>query len=239
MPHADPTPLVSCIMPTADRRAFVPHAVEYFLRQDYAPRELIVVDDGDEPVADLLPTDTRIRYVRLEDKLPVGAKRNLACKAARGQIIAHWDDDDWHAPHRLSYQIETMQRTGALLCGINRLLFYDVRSGRGWQYVYPQDQRLWLSGSTLCYRRAYWAAHPFARINVGEDARFVWAAAPEQMTALPDSTFHIGIIHAHNVSPKRADNEYWSPFPGAQLRKLFGADWPRYAPPSSKRTRRR
>jgi len=28
-------PLISCIMPTADRRGFVPQAIGYFLRQDY------------------------------------------------------------------------------------------------------------------------------------------------------------------------------------------------------------
>jgi hypothetical protein len=28
-------PLVSCIMPTADRRAFAPGAIGYFLRQGY------------------------------------------------------------------------------------------------------------------------------------------------------------------------------------------------------------
>jgi len=32
-------------MPTADRRAFVPQAIRYFLRQDYGNRELIVLDD--------------------------------------------------------------------------------------------------------------------------------------------------------------------------------------------------
>ncbi|MFL6210654.1 MAG: glycosyltransferase [Pyrinomonadaceae bacterium] len=217
-------------MPTANRRAFVALAVEYFLRQDYAHCELLIVDDGDEAVSDLLPRDERIRYVRLRERLTVGAKRNLACEQARGEIIAHWDDDDWHAPHRLSYQVEALLRTNAQVCGINRLLFYDVRDGRGWQYAYPASQRLWLSGSTLCYRREFWAAHRFAGVNVGEDARFVWAGQAEQMTVLPDSTFHVGIIHAHNVSPKQTGHAYWSSYPVEQLRELFGRDWPLYAP---------
>ncbi len=224
------SPLISCIMPTADRRAFVAQAIEYFLRQDYEHKELIVVDDGDDAIGDLLPQDERVRYVRLREKLTVGAKRNLACEQARGQIIAHWDDDDWHAPHRLSYQVEALLRTGAQVCGINRLLFYDVRDGRGWQYVYPDNQRLWLSGSTLCYRREFWAANRFAGVNVGEDARFVWAGQPAQMTVLPDPTFHVGLIHPHNVSPKQTGGAYWSPYPVEHLRALFGKDWPRYAP---------
>jgi glycosyltransferase involved in cell wall biosynthesis len=59
-------PLVSCLMPTADRRSFVPIAVDAFLRQDYGPSELIVLDDGADPISDLLPNDQRIRYVRTE-----------------------------------------------------------------------------------------------------------------------------------------------------------------------------
>ena len=38
-------PLVSCIMPTADRRRFVPRAVHQFLAQDYPNKELVILDD--------------------------------------------------------------------------------------------------------------------------------------------------------------------------------------------------
>src|SRR5262245_27908583 len=94
-------PLVSCIMPTRDRRPFVGRAVAQFLAQDYAPRELVVVDDGTDPIADLLPPDPRIRPIRLPRRLSIGAKRNLACQASRGVVVAHWDDDDWMADWRL------------------------------------------------------------------------------------------------------------------------------------------
>lgn len=225
----DDQAFVSCIMPTANRREFVARAVEYFLRQDYEPRELLVLDDGDDAVADLMPADERVRYVRLSEKLTVGAKRNLACEQARGELIAHWDDDDWHAPRRLSYQVSELLRTGAQLCGINRLLFYDVRDGRGWQYTYPAGHKLWLSGSTLCYRREFWAGNRFAGINVGEDARFVWAGRADRMTVLTDATFHVGIIHSNNVSPKQTGRAYWQPYPVERLKELFDSDWTRYA----------
>src|SRR5690606_21807539 len=70
-------PLVSCIMPTYNRRAFAPLALEYFRRQTYPDRELIVVDDGSDPVGDVVDswaTDAgaangsrgvSVRYVRL------------------------------------------------------------------------------------------------------------------------------------------------------------------------------
>ena len=50
MEHNPPT-LVSCIMPTASRRRFVPLAIRYFLSQDYPNKELLILDDGDDSVA--------------------------------------------------------------------------------------------------------------------------------------------------------------------------------------------
>jgi glycosyltransferase involved in cell wall biosynthesis len=220
-----PQPLVSGIMPTANRRAFVPRAIDYFLRQDYQPKELIIVDDGSDPIGDLLPADERIRYVRLSTTMTVGAKRNLACERARGEVIAHWDDDDWHASHRLRYQVEALLRSGADVCGLTTLLFYDVRTGRAWRYVYPVGQRFWLSGSTLCYRRAFWARHRFANINVGEDAQFIWSSRPTRTAVLSDPTFHVGIIHGHNTAPKRTEGPYWHPHTVEEIRRLLGEDW--------------
>jgi ADP-heptose:LPS heptosyltransferase/2-polyprenyl-3-methyl-5-hydroxy-6-metoxy-1,4-benzoquinol methylase len=226
---AAPQPLVSCIMPTHNRRALVRQAIRYFLRQDYEPKELIVVDDGTDAVGELMPDEGRVRYVRLSQRMSVGAKRNLACEQARGEIIAHWDDDDWHAPRRLRYQVEALVREGTEVCGIQQLLFFDAAAQRAWRYVYPPTQRFWLAGSTLCYRRDFWARNRFADVNVGEDARFVWNGRPERMTVLPDHTFHVGLIHAHNVSRKQTAGVYWRPEPFAEIRRLLGADWQFYA----------
>jgi glycosyltransferase involved in cell wall biosynthesis len=48
-------------MPTRNRRRFVSQAIGYFLRQDYPNKELVVVDDGEDAVANLIPPDCRIR----------------------------------------------------------------------------------------------------------------------------------------------------------------------------------
>ena len=40
-------PLVSCIMPTRGWPEFVRQAIGYFLRQDYAERELVIVHESD------------------------------------------------------------------------------------------------------------------------------------------------------------------------------------------------
>jgi hypothetical protein len=54
-------PGVTCIMPTADRRAFVPAAIAGFLAQTFEQAELLVLDNGRESVADLVPAHPRTR----------------------------------------------------------------------------------------------------------------------------------------------------------------------------------
>ena len=224
-PPADGWPLVSCIMPTWNRRRFVPDAIQYFLRQDFPNKELVIVDDGDDDLAALIPTDSRIKYERISSRMTVGAKRNLACERAAGALIAHWDDDDWHAPRRLRCQVEALLEAKADLCGLKTILYYDARSGKAWRYAYPEGQHPWLSGNSLLYTRDFWARRRFPETNVGEDAQFVWGADPGRMVTLHDFTVHVGLIHDQNVAPKPIGGRGWQPHPVEEIRQLLGDDW--------------
>jgi glycosyltransferase involved in cell wall biosynthesis len=216
-------------MPTYNRRPYVTKAVEYFLRQSYTNCELIVVDDGSDAVSDLMPDDERVRYVRMTAKATVGAKRNLACEQARGDLVVHWDDDDWIASWRLAYQVEQMIRSDAELCGLDKPLFYDPRTDQAWEYVYPRGGKFWVAGSTLCYTRTFWRRAPFLNINVGEDTRFVWGALARRMVALENQNLFVGIIHPSNTSVKRTtDARYRARSPG-EIRELLGEDLRFYA----------
>jgi len=210
-----PQPVVSCVMPTADRRAFVPTAIARFLAQDFAPRELIILDDGADAVADLVPRDPRIRYVRLEPGRSLGDKRNLGCQMARGELIAHWDDDDWMADWRLSYQVNALRNATHDVCGLNSLVFFEPATGRAWRYRY-RGRRAWVAGGTLLYRRTLWQRRPFAHVDEGEDSRFVWGTAPDRVLPLPDDRFYVAFIHAANTSPKRTGGSRWQAIPSAE-----------------------
>lgn len=223
------TPLVSCIMPTADRPLFVPQAIRYFLAQDYPQAELIVVDAGETPVADLIPDDERIRYERTDSGLSLGALRNLACELAQGQIIAHWDDDVWQAPARLSYQVTALLHRQVALCGINNELHLDLTTGQAWHSTRPPGERPWLAGSSLCYLRTFWQVNPFPDLNLGEDIQFVRRAGARQLLALESVTFLVDMIHGDNTSPKTPESPHWFPYPVDRIRALLGDDWAFYA----------
>jgi glycosyltransferase involved in cell wall biosynthesis len=217
-------PLVSAIMPTMDRRRFVAQSIHYFLRQDYPATELIILDDGHDPVQDLIPDDPRVVYRRLSQRVVLGAKRNLACDLSRGSIIAHWDDDDWQAPDRLSIQVGRMLRSGSDLCGSRAIHYYDPSTGRAFRYAWPAGGRIWAAGPTLCYSRDLWLSSPFPEIATGEDSRFVWSRSVRSMCDISDTDSVVAIIHPNNTVMKAVHGSNWSQVPSARIEQLFGTD---------------
>jgi len=104
-----PTPLISCLMVTRDRARFAARALRCLAAQTWRPVELVVVDDGDQDYTPMLAEFEGafpIRYIK-ERPLPgrrLGELRNLALDAARGELCAQWDDDEWYHPERLAVQ---------------------------------------------------------------------------------------------------------------------------------------
>ena len=217
-------PLVSCIMPTYNRRSFVPQAIRCFLRQDYPNRELLVIDDGTEPVADCVPESDRVRYVRLSQKLTIGAKRNLACEQARGEFIVHWDDDDWYPPWRLRRQVAALVERGGDLCGTSQVSYYNPATDQAWEYRYGAAGAAWVAGNTLAYRKSFWQRNKFPNIQVGEDSRFVWNSANRVICDLREPSLCVGMVHSGNTSRKETGGVYWHAMPSEPLRQLLGDD---------------
>jgi glycosyltransferase involved in cell wall biosynthesis len=218
-------PLVTCIMPTCDRHQFALGAIRYLLRQDYPNLEIVIVDDGAAAVAPLLPQDSRFRLIRLPGKKNVGAKRNIACAAARGEFIIHWDDDDWYPSDRVTRQIEALREGHADICGTSTLFYHDARSGPAWRYCYKGSGRAWVAGNTLAYRRSCWTVHPFPEIQVGEDSRFVWADPRAKLRDLNDPNLCVARIHANNTSLKVLTGACWQPCAVVQIESLLGHEW--------------
>lgn len=221
------TPLVSCVLPTANRRRFVAQAIRYFQAQDYPERELLVMDDGDDAVEDLVPDDPRIRYVRAPKGRTLGAKRNDCVEQSRGDLILHWDDDDWMAPHRIRYQVGALLARSAEVCGLSQMLFFDPAARQTWLYDYPDQDRPWIAGGSLLYTKAFWRRAPFPDVQVASDTTFVWSQSLERAAIVPDYRFYVAIIHSRNTSPKHTDMDYWTPWT-ANVAALMGEDYAFY-----------
>jgi glycosyltransferase involved in cell wall biosynthesis len=198
-------PLVSCIMPTFNRRPFVPLALESFRRQDYPAKELIVVDDGADPVRDLVEGAAGVRYLRLPARASIGEKRNLACAAAQGAIIAHWDDDDWYAPNRLRHQIAPLLSEQADLTGLENSYLLELPEVRFWLTRAGLHARMFtgdVHGGTLVYwKRLISEGLRYPAINLAEDAALIYAAlrARKRLSRLPNRGVFVYVRHGRNA----------------------------------------
>src|SRR3712207_660099 len=79
-------PLVSLIVTTRDRPAFLPIVLACCRDQTVTCTEIIIVDDGDNaPVDPQLAASLGARVIRAEPGTPIGTKLNLGIVAARGE----------------------------------------------------------------------------------------------------------------------------------------------------------
>lgn len=104
-------PLVSVIVPTFNRAALLPRALDSIVAQTFSDWEIVLVDDGstDETgeVANRYAHELgeRFQYVRRANTGCCGA-RNDGISRARGSFVAFLDSDDEFLPEKLERQLE-------------------------------------------------------------------------------------------------------------------------------------
>ena len=102
-------PRVTVAIPTHNRADLVVEALDSVLAQEYADREVVVVDNGstDETEQRLTPYLDRIHYVRQENRGRAGS-RNRALAEASGEFVAFLDSDDLWLPGKLERQVAAL-----------------------------------------------------------------------------------------------------------------------------------
>jgi hypothetical protein len=120
-------PLVSICTPTFNRRPFFPFIIKCFENQDYPKDRLewIIIDDGTDPIEDLVAGVPQVKYFGYKKKMSLGEKRNLMHEKATGSILVYMDDDDYYPPCRVSHAVETLEKNPRALCaGSSEMYIY-------------------------------------------------------------------------------------------------------------------
>lgn len=215
--------LVTCLCLTRDRREWLPKALDCFARQTYPHKQLLIVADKPSDWVAVLAAPLAFGAgdsIRVIETGPqcVGVKRNMGCADALGDVIAHWDDDDYSAPGRLADQVGRLESSGKAVTGYHSMKFTD---GRSW-WFYPGEPRGFALGTSLCYRRAWWHEHQFQEINCGQDEEFGRAAARAgQLEVAGDLDLMYATIHPGNTSPRALSAPCWHPLPGFERQEAL------------------
>jgi len=106
-----PAPLVSVVIPAYNAAWCVGKAIDSVLAQDFRDFEVIVVNDGStDDTASVLAAYGDAVCVVSQANRGMSAARNAGILAARGELIAFLDADDWWLAGKLRRQVELMQR---------------------------------------------------------------------------------------------------------------------------------
>jgi len=177
---------VSVIIPTYNRKAFLPEAIDSVLNQTYRDIEIIVVDDGStDGTGDLLKErygDT-IRYYYKANGGCASA-RNAGIKISEGEYIAFLDSDDMFLPEKLEDQaavLDSHRNVGLVysdsyaLAGKEMKLSHSIRPDKNRLIALPLFMTTFLANGSFLVRRECIekAGYYSERLRYNEDTDFL------------------------------------------------------------------
>lgn len=154
-------PLVSVILPTFDRPAYLAAAIESVLAQSVGRHELLVVDNGtlDATAGVVARYGERARYLRMPTR-GIAHARNAGVAAASGDFLAFLDDDDLWLPGKTELQLRAFAERpelDAVYGHMRQFLCPDVDPGELERFRHLDGQVLPApSAPSVLLRRAAW-----------------------------------------------------------------------------------
>ena len=110
---AEEVPLVTIITPTYNRREYLQSMLESIAAQSYPRIESVIVNDGGEPVDDIVAKFPFARCITAETNAGALNACKIGLDAARGDYIGLLPDDDWLFPDHVERIMAAILRSGA------------------------------------------------------------------------------------------------------------------------------
>ncbi len=130
-------PKVSVCTPTFNRRPFIPIIIKCFNNQTYPKHllEWIIIDDGTDPIEDLVKDHPNVKYFKYDKKMTLGKKRNLMHEKSTGSILVYMDDDDYYPPTRVSHAVDVLIKNPKADCaGSSEIYIYFKHIEKMYQF---------------------------------------------------------------------------------------------------------
>lgn len=214
-----PAPLVAAVMITGKDPARVPMAlaaIEQFKRQTYQNKILIIVNDGEWKVDWEVLTIGRLwntpgthdvdQYhggilMLFADKgQTLGDLRNIGLAEAENQkadFVIQWDDDDYHHPNRIMYQMAGAAAGHCTL--LTNQIRYNMLNNTAFNFRWRYKSSPAIPG-TILYPIKLYARYP--SISKGEDEEFILDHFQGRCVCLDNASkpeLYIRMVHGTNT----------------------------------------
>ncbi len=205
-------PFVSVVTPTYNRRRFIPYLIECYKAQTYPHKrmEWIILDDGQDKVGDLFEeaakTIPNIRYLTLNEKLNIGAKRNRMNDEAKGEIIVAMDDDDYYPPERVETVVKAFKKQPKIeLAGSTVIYMYYTDIHQIYR-LGPYNDRHATNG-TMGWRASYAKTHRYDENVTHAEERSFLDDYKNPMIQLDPYKVMLVLSHSENTFDKKKMRE--------------------------------
>ena len=169
---------ISVVTPVRGREKFIPQLLECVNSQTIKA-ELVIVDNSRTPQT--FPEYVKSIYVG-HRQFPTGVLRNFCAEQATGDIIVHFDSDDYYDPKYLQESLDFLVASGKQVAGCHSILFWDCRKQTAHRFIYQRD-RAYACGASMIYFRDWWKDHKFSEKSIGEDTALCDVAREENQLA--------------------------------------------------------
>ena len=205
-------PFVSIITPTYNRRNFYKLTVGNFMNINYPKDKLewIVVDDGTDKVKDIfentpeLKNDPRIKYFELDEKKPIGFKRNYCIEKASYEYIACFDDDDYYPPNSLQIRMLELMKSKKDCITCSAIGCFDINKYVSMINVPPHrlpfSERI--SEASLCFKKSFWETQKFKDDSLYSEAKEFLSGREIQTHEISWEGVLVALLHNRNTSDK-------------------------------------
>ena len=198
---------VSIVTPTYNRRKFICNLIEIYKNQTYPKdkMEWIIIDDGRDKVEDLfseiVKTVPNIRYIYMDEKMRIGAKRNLLNQEARGKIIIAMDDDDYYPPDRVQTVVDAFKKHPKVdLAGSSQMFLYYIDTKK--IYSFGPFHETHATNGTMAWRKKYAETHKYNEyVTMTEEKTFLEDYKNAMIQLDPKKTILV-ICHTDNTCDK-------------------------------------
>ena len=196
----------SIVIPTYNRAAFLPKAIESVMAQTYTDWELIIVDDGSTDntrgvVAQY--NDERITYIYQENN-ERSAARNNGIAHAKGEYVCFMDSDEYIDDSRLNLLREAIENSI-----IKEACFYTdirfeggknyIREGKSFEFPINKDELIdfVIGAPQICCSKSILQKHQFnPQLSIGEDMELLfWITTEFPLIYLPNQPTVLEVEH--------------------------------------------
>ncbi|WP_157800151.1 glycosyltransferase [Sporolactobacillus pectinivorans] len=159
--------------------------LDNFLRQNYNPKELIILLNNNEINADQwkekVVNDNVIRVFQLDEEKTLGECLNFGGEQSFFDVIAKFDDDDYYSPTYLTNMVGQLKEKNIDVIGKSSIFVYFKtekklsffkRSKNPFYIRKERDLKRALAGGTLIFKKDVLKKVHFAHLNKGEDLQF-------------------------------------------------------------------